>query len=166
MKNFSKHQEIGKITEEIADTAKFSNVGKVYASPGIIKHIHKHLHQFSKNEKKDIYATMRKICEKPDYIGASPSKIGNSLELIKKFDNNILLAIEIDEDNNYNYVSSMYVVSQGKVNNRLNSLRIVKFGNKNDLQDEVAVEGIKYKDLENIKAIEKTFELNKKKRTK
>lgn len=49
------------------------------------------------------------------------------IELIKVFDENILISINLDVDKGYLYVSSLYDVKQGKIERRLNSGRLVRF---------------------------------------
>lgn len=146
MKDFSEYKIVGIITKELGDKKDFFNYGEIYVAPGLIKHIQKHIEKFTDKESEDLYETMKQICESPQYIGAKPSKKGKSIELIKKIDNNILLAIEIDKDNNYNYVSSMYPITQGKLENRLNSSRIIKC-NKDKQGDEKFDFDIKPKEI-------------------
>lgn len=126
MKDLSTYKIVGTVTDDIIKITNFNAGGNVYVAPGLIKHIKKHLIKLSDNENANIYSTMVSIFNDPDYIGVAPGKEGKSFELIKEIDNNILLAVEIDEENDYNYVSSMYDVSEGKINNRLNSSRITK----------------------------------------
>lgn len=127
MKDISGYHIIGIITEVLTKDTMFDNSGILYASPGIMKHIKKHMSDFSDNEKDDIIKTMKDICANPDYVGEHPSKKGKSLELVKRFDNSLLLAIEIDSDNEYNYVSSLYKITDGKINNRVNSGRFINY---------------------------------------
>lgn len=64
------------------------------------------------------------ILVNPDYIG---SKDEHSVELIKKFDDNILLALNLDIKNQYFYVASLYNITESKINNRLNSGHLKKY---------------------------------------
>jgi hypothetical protein len=122
----SKYISIGTITEKIAKTKNFKYPGKVYAAPGIIKHIQKHKDKFSQTISNDLLTTMENILDKPDYVGCAPDKEGTSLELIKKIGDNMLLALQFDTTDNYIYVASLYPITEAKLNNRLNSKRIVK----------------------------------------
>ncbi len=65
----------------------------------------------------------------PDYVGIN-RKHPNSFELIKKYDDNVLLAIKLDIKKNYYYVASLYNVSQDKINNKLHSGRLKKYAGK------------------------------------
>ncbi|MDK0890713.1 PBECR2 nuclease fold domain-containing protein [Clostridium perfringens] len=145
-KDLSKYHVIGSISSDLISDVSFTNNGTLYAAPGIIKHImKKHKDEFSDNEKSDIIETMKTVLESPDYIGEHPGKRGKSLEIIKRIDNDLLLAVEIDSENGYNYVSSMYPVTPSKINNRVNSnrLNILNHNRHSQLKQEVASTGIK-----------------------
>jgi hypothetical protein len=126
MGDISKYTHVGTITEQIANIKKFKYPGDVYAAPGIIKHIKKHRNKFSEAILNDLLGTMRSILNNPDYVGCDPSEEGTSLELIKKIDDNILIALQFDITDNYIYVASLYPVTESKINNRLHSNRIVE----------------------------------------
>ncbi|MDR0925385.1 MAG: hypothetical protein LBN31_13660 [Hungatella sp.] len=68
------------------------------------------------------------IIENPDYIGVNPNEKGvKSIELIKRYKDNILVGIKVDEDNDCLYVSTMHDITESKIERRLNSGRIKKF---------------------------------------
>lgn len=126
----NKYYKVGKISKEIASIANFNFTGDVFATPGVIKHIQKR-HKFGKNSlnqkaMNNLPSIMKNVISSPDYIGKHPNKIGSSIEFVKKIHSNILVAVEVDLDNDYIYVSSMYAISDGKIRNRLNSGRFVK----------------------------------------
>ena len=126
MGNISTYTHIGTITEKIANIKNFKYPGEVYVAPGLIKHIQKHKHKFSVAVLSDLLGTMKIILRTPDYVGCDPSEEGTSLELIKKIDDNILIALQFDIADNYIYVASLYPVTESKIKNRLHSNRIVK----------------------------------------
>lgn len=126
MGDTSKYTLIGTITARIASIKNFKYQGEVYAAPGILKHIKKHNSKFSQAILNDLLGTMQLILSNPDYVGCDPDEEGTSLELIKKIDNNILLALQFDTKDNYIYVASLYPITEGKLNNRLHSKRILK----------------------------------------
>ena len=127
MVDVSKYTHVGSITETIANIKNFKYPGKVYAAPGVIKHIIKnHDDKLSEAVLNDLLGTMKNILNNPDYVGCDPKKIGTSLELIKWIDDNILLALKFDITENYIYVASIYPVTESKIENRLYSNRIVK----------------------------------------
>ncbi len=90
-------------------------------SDGLKKHVekrHPHCAPYLDN--------IEDILNSPDYIG---TKDATSIELIKVYDNNVLLALQIDKSNDYFYIASLYDISDAKLNNRLHSgrLKTVKF---------------------------------------
>lgn len=65
------------------------------------------------------------IIEKPDYIGVNPNeKITDSVELIKRYKNNIMIGIKLDKQNDYFYVATMHEIQESKISRRLHSGRI------------------------------------------
>lgn len=68
------------------------------------------------------------IIESPDYVGINPNEAGTeSIELIKRYKDNILVGIKLDEENGYLYVSTMHDIQEGKISRRLYSGRIKEF---------------------------------------
>ena len=64
----------------------------------------------------------------PDYIGINPNEIKTqSIELIKRYRDNILIGIKLDKDNDYLYVSTMYDISESKIQRRLSGGRFREF---------------------------------------
>ncbi len=66
------------------------------------------------------------IIADPDYIGINPNESGDSIELVKQYDDHVLLGIKLDMDGRYLYVSTMYDVQESKVLRRLHSGRLKK----------------------------------------
>ena len=90
----------------------------VYQSDGLIKHIaKKHTNCLKYMDQ------IGDIINQPDYIGNNPKK-PNSIELIKCLDDNIMVAIELDKEENYLYISSMYEWKQSKLERRIYSGRV------------------------------------------
>lgn len=88
----------------------------IFKSDGLKKHIEKrHPKCVSYIDRID------EILTTPDYIGMKDEK---SVELIKIYDDNILLALQLDKTKNYFYVASLYDISSAKLSNRLHSGRI------------------------------------------
>lgn len=68
------------------------------------------------------------IIESPDYVGINPNEDGTeSVELIKRYKDNILVGIKLDAENGYLYVSTMHDIQEGKISRRLHSGRIKEF---------------------------------------
>lgn len=68
------------------------------------------------------------IIQSPDYVGVNPNEDGTvSIELIKRYKDNILIGIKLDKENEYLYVSTMHDIQEGKISRRLYSGRIKGF---------------------------------------
>jgi hypothetical protein len=61
---------------------------------------------------------INEILDNPDFIGVNPNE-ENSIELIKKFNDNVLKGIKFDTDKNYLYISTMHNVQESKIERRL-----------------------------------------------
>lgn len=94
----------------------------VYQSHGLEIHMRKRKHfeciPYLKN--------ISEIIENPDYVGLNPSE-KNSVELVKAYDINILVAVKLDIKNDYLYVASMYSLSKSKLERRIKGKRLKKF---------------------------------------
>lgn len=96
-------------------------VRDIYLSAGLRKHVKKR-HPNCVRYLKQI----KSIIANPDYIGVHPRE-PNSLELVKVYDQNILVAIKLNAENGQYYVASLYEISEYKKLNRLNSKRLVPY---------------------------------------
>ena len=67
------------------------------------------------------------IIENPDYVGINPNEKYESIELVKKFDDNVLLGIKLDSEGQYFYVSTMFDIQESKLERRLHSGRLKQF---------------------------------------
>lgn len=114
--------EVGKYVEKFNTlTGQTLPCGPIYQSSGLQKHVKKH-----QKEKASIMSDIPIVIQRPDYIGCHP-KESNSVELIKKFAENVMVCVKLDSKNGYLYVASVYTVSESKLNNRLNSGRLKKY---------------------------------------
>ena len=99
---------------------------KIVISDGLVSHMKKHNHANVLKYLGDIET----IIASPDYIGINPRIEVPSVEYIKLFDDNILLAIKLDAKEDYFYTASMYEVTDAKLRSMLKSGRIKKFDKK------------------------------------
>ena len=67
------------------------------------------------------------IIASPDYIGVNPNEEGCSIELVKKYEDNVMIGIKLDSEKNYLYVSTMHDVQASKIARRLHSGRLKNF---------------------------------------
>ena len=63
----------------------------------------------------------------PDYIGINPNEPEVSIELVKRYTDNVIIGIKLDTDGNYLYVSTMHDVQKAKIPRRLHSGRLKEF---------------------------------------
>lgn len=69
---------------------------------------------------------MKKILDDPDYIGIYKSDEGQTaIEFIKKAYTNLLLGVEVDEEKQYIYVTTMYPITDRKIENRIYSGKLI-----------------------------------------
>lgn len=110
--------EVGQYIESFNEaTGQSLPCGTIYQSSGLRKHILKR----HPNEIGNLrYIPL--IIKSPDYIGRNP-KESNSIELVKHVGDNIQVCIKLDVNNMHLYVASIYIISEGKLKNRLNSGR-------------------------------------------
>ena len=72
------------------------------------------------------------IIENPDYIGVNPNEQVTSIELIKRYADNVMIGIKLDTDGNYLYVSTMHDIQESKISRRLYSGRLREFSIDSD----------------------------------
>ena len=95
----------------------------IYRSKGLPSHMLK-----SRHEKCLKYIDyIPEIIENPDYIGINPNEKGQTIELVKRYGGNVLIGIKVDKNNDYLYVSTMYDISEAKLQRRLYSGRLKEF---------------------------------------
>lgn len=75
---------------------------------------------------------IEEIINNPDYVGINPSKKTESIEYVKIFEDNVLVALKIHESKDFYYIPSMYTITDYKLQSRLFSGRIKKVDNKNN----------------------------------
>ncbi len=72
------------------------------------------------------------IIKEPDYVGINPNEEGMSIELIKKYADNVMIGIKLDTDGEYLYVSTMHNVQESKISRRLHGGRLKEFSIDNE----------------------------------
>ncbi len=97
---------------------------EIYRSKGLPTHMIKRKH--FKTLKYIDY--IPDIIASPDYVGVNPNENGTeSIELVKRYKDNILLGIKVDSENGILYVSTMHDIQESKIERRLYSGRLKKF---------------------------------------
>ncbi|MGG7176052.1 PBECR2 nuclease fold domain-containing protein [Clostridium paraputrificum] len=133
MKGYYKaYRKVGQINTSVAERLGFEFDGYVYASPGVINHIKKHHgKQLTKKVKENLLKVIEDIIEYPDYIGIDRrrGKLG-AIEFVKKIDNMLLLGLEVDLEEEYIYVATLYPITKSKINSRLFNGRLIIYEEK------------------------------------
>ena len=115
--------EIGMVSQKFNDILNINlPIRKIYRSKGLPAHLVKQKHFDCLKHIDDI----PDMIKSPDYIGINPNENGDTIELIKVFDKNILVGIKFDCNENYFYVSTMYSLQESKLDRRLYSGRVKK----------------------------------------
>ena len=92
----------------------------IYISDGLHKHILK--------RHPDCISYINRVDDillNPDYIGENP-KEKNSIEFVKCYSENILVAVKLDIKDEYLYVASVYDITDSKLQRRIKSKRLIK----------------------------------------
>ncbi len=95
--------------------------GDILRSSGLLVHLRKHHPDEMQN-----LSYIPEIIAAPDYIGHHP-KEPDSIELVKVIEKNIMVCVKLDKKDGYLYVASVFSISDGKLQNRLNSGRLKKY---------------------------------------
>ena len=112
---------VGKYNKELNDILDINiEELEIYRSKGLPTHMVKRKHY---NCLKYI-DYIPEIISKPDYAGINPNEKGTSLELVKRYADNVMIGIKLDTDGEYLYVSTMHDVQESKIQRRLFSGRL------------------------------------------
>ncbi len=126
-KEYKAYKKVGKLKKSIGELLKLDFPEFVYASPGVIKHIKKrHGRQLTKRVKDNIIEIVEDIIKEPEYVGITCKDGKKSVELIKKMDKIfLLLGLDIDYQDNYIYVATLYPINESKVQSKLFNNRLI-----------------------------------------
>lgn len=121
--------KVGKYNPKFNDILGI-NMGEleIYRSKGLPSHMVKRKH-FNCLKYIDYIPD---IIQNPDYIGINPNEAGQSIEIIKRYKDNVMIGIKLDTDGEYLYVSTVHDVQESKIERRLYSGRIRAFSVDNE----------------------------------
>lgn len=122
------YKRVGYFKEKMATAIGVKFTGTIYASDRVLQHIRKrHGKHLNKKVINNPIEYMKKIIDAPDYIGVykSTDNVIN-IELIKKFNEYILVGIEIDNNKDFINVLTMYPITERKIYNKLYRGKIKK----------------------------------------
>ncbi len=119
--------KVGRYTKRFNDILGINVEEKdIFMSSGLVTHMIKRNHQ---NCLKYVNC-ISDIIKTPDFIGINPNEKAHfSIELIKCYDDNVLVGVKLDRDKDYLYVATMYEISASKISRRLHSGRIKRSDN-------------------------------------
>lgn len=111
--------QVGTYRQEFnAVTGQALPYGPIYQSPGLLVHVQKRHPGEVGN-----LALIPQVIQNPDYIGKNP-KEPDSVELVKVFQNNVMVCIKLDNSNGYFYVATVFEINNSKLQNRISSGRL------------------------------------------
>lgn len=128
MEIIKNYKKVGRIDPKFALMSEFKYSGDIYMAPGVKRHIIKrHSHELASDILDNLVDYIEIIIKDPDYVGRHNTKeVGTSMEYIKKIGDNLLLSIEVDLKNNYVYVSSLYPITDSKIQRKLQNGKLKK----------------------------------------
>lgn len=124
---YKAYKKVGKIETSLAEKLGLKLDGGVYISPGVLSHIkRRHNKQLTRGVKDNLVKVIEDILKDPEYVGSRMKNSGSMIEFIKKVDSFLLLGMEIDNEEGYIYVSTLYPITKSKVENRIFSGKLLK----------------------------------------
>ncbi len=101
---FCTYKRVGYLRQKVAKELGIEFTGVIYASPGVLKHIIKrHGRQLDRQTRNGI---------------------------LERVYTNLLLGVELDEENQYIYVTTMYPITDKKIENRIYSGKLINIKGK------------------------------------
>ena len=91
------------------------------------KSIKKHMLKWNHHDALKCLDNLDEIIESPDYVGVNPREQDISVEYVKCYEYNVLVAIKINIDNDKFYVASVYIIDEYKLNKHIRIKRLKKF---------------------------------------
>lgn len=121
------YKRVGYLKKDVAFKLGINYTGVIYASPGVIKHIkERHGKHFKTKISESVIEIMRKIIDSPEYIGVYLESMQSpAIDFVRNVNGNILLGVKIDEKDGYIYVSTMYPITESKIEIKRNSGELI-----------------------------------------
>ena len=123
------HEKIGQVTDEVKkifDIVLEASDIKVNKE-GLRSHMLKRHHH---NDVIHHIEDLELILRNPDFVGVNPREKDTSFEYIKRFDDNVLVAIKLHKSGDFFYVPTMYRLQDFKLQSRIKSGRLRKLDKK------------------------------------
>ena len=125
------HEKIGQVTDEVKEIfnivleASDIKVNKEGLRSHMLKRHHHH------NDVIHHIEDLELILRNPDFVGVNPREKDASFEYVKRFDDNVLVAIKLHKSGDFFYVPTMYRLQDYKLQSRIKSGRLRKLDKKN-----------------------------------
>ena len=122
------HEKIGQVTNEVKEIfnivleASDIKVNKEGMRSYMMKRHHNDVIQHIED--------LELILSNPDFVGINPREKGASFEYVKRFDDNVLVAIKLHKSGDFFYVPTMYRIQDYKLQSRIKSGRLRKIDKK------------------------------------
>ena len=122
------HEKIGQVTNEVKEIfnivleASDIKVNKEGMRSYMMKRHHNDVIQHIED--------LELILSNPDLVGTNPREKGASFEYVKRFDDNVLVAIKLHKSGDFFYVPTMYRIQDYKLQSRIKSGRLRKIDKK------------------------------------
>ncbi|MFK8242067.1 MULTISPECIES: PBECR2 nuclease fold domain-containing protein [unclassified Facklamia] len=121
------HIFVGKISDEISKLLNVELPTKLVFkhSEGLRKHVERRHPEAIK-----YLSVLDEILNNPDFVGVGSDKDNLSLEFVKEFDDNVLMALKLHTNKEFYYIPSVYPITEKKLKNRTFSGRLKRFDKK------------------------------------
>ncbi|WP_414318674.1 hypothetical protein [Streptococcus infantis] len=122
------HEKIGQVTNEVKEIfnivleASDIKVNKEGMRSYMMKRHHNDVIQHIED--------LELILSNPDFVEINPREKGASFEYVKRFDDNVLVAIKLHKSGDFFYVPTMYRIQDYKLQSRIKSGRLRKIDKK------------------------------------
>ena len=122
------HEKIGQVTNEVKEIfnivleASDIKVNKEGMRSYMMKRHH--------NDAIQHIEDLELILSNPDFVEINPREKGASFEYVKRFDDNVLVAIKLHKSGDFFYVPTMYRIQDYKLQSRIKSGRLRKIDKK------------------------------------
>ena len=122
------HEKIGQVTNEVKEI--FNIVLEASDIKVNKEELRSHMMKRHHNDVIQHIEDLELILSNPDFVGINPREKGASFEYVKRFDDNVLVAIKLHKSGDFFYVPTMYRIQDYKLQSRIKSGRLRKIDKK------------------------------------
>ena len=122
------HEKIGQVTNEVKEI--FNIVLEASDIKVNKEGLRSHMMKCHHNDVIQHIEDLELILSNPDFVEINPREKGASFEYVKRFDDNVLVAIKLHKSGDFFYVPTMYRIQDYKLQSRIKSGRLRKIDKK------------------------------------